>query len=721
MLKKILLSVSVLLCLILTIYIVQELRLEKIQADSSYYFEEADSIVYVINHPSSIDFVADEIKTIEINSDLYKSISKSIPENCSVFLSLKRGLIVFEARLNWNKASIKELFIDGKHKINFTKLRHFTYGPFSGFYSKNKMILNDKNVTPRLQNEGFIFDKKASYNIVSIHNNVRTVRDYYKKKNVTICYQNITTHFDKGRNQNDKDIFSRIICDDFNEYIFYEKNYLSQQDEIFKNSPIRNWTSSGMTILKKNGKSIAIVELKTGQRSIENLNEIFDINRNDENYVYYPSLSFSSLCTSSKGYYITDIQGYSIISGDKVYFDQITTEINMGNSLSMNKKKTELIYNQLPENVIYRHIKGKNKESIAVSGGKLVKTDIVDKWGTEEVVDSDSRQYFTMNPSEPIESFYAYSGRGNTFLITQSNKWIRYENGIRKWEKVFDKAVIKHPKLLEMSSLEHPDISVLFEDEVLIIDKAGRILNRFPSSGGVHPVRCRIRNKVSFLIPKTTTTIEVTDYDGKVMSTYSFSSEIKDMVFFKENNKKHVGVLCEKTFFIINLERKKTIRKFPLDEEYQILKHEENSIIVNLNLTHSINLLGEKTRFSLPTGFQFKTSFINADNVNLVCANENELLVLNRKGQFNWKTTVPCTSIDKIFIHQNIGDVFSSQIQIGILDGIENKIVLLDSQGRVIDSIKRHGEKDIQITDYGSQGISITTFLGNYLIQYTKF
>ena len=205
------------------------------------------------------------------------------------------------------------------------------------------------------------------------------------------------------------------------------------------------------------------------------------------------------------------------------------------------------------------------------------------------------------------------------------------------------------------------------------------------------------------------------------MSTYSFSSEIKDMVFFKENNKKHVGVLCEKTFFIINLDRKKTIRKIPLNEEYQILKFAEQSSILNLNHTHSINLLGERSQFSLPPGFKYKSSFINADDLNLVFSRENELLVLNRKGQFSWKSTIPCTSIDKIFIHQNIGDAFSSQIQIGILDGIENKIVLLDSQGRVIDNIKRHGEKDIQITNYGRQGISITTFSGNYLIQYAKF
>ena len=57
----------------------------------------------------------------------------------------------------------------------------------------------------------------------------------------------------------------------------------------------------------------------------------------------------------------------------------------------------------------------------------------------------------------------------------------------------------------------------------------------------------------------------------------------------------------------------------------------------------------------------------------------------------------------------------------GILDGIENKILLLDSQGSSIDDVKRHGEKDLQITNYGNQGISITTFLGDYLIQYAKF
>ena len=63
----------------------------------------------------------------------------------------------------------------------------------------------------------------------------------------------------------------------------------------------------------------------------------------------------------------------------------------------------------------------------------------------------------------------------------------------------------------------------------------------------------------------------------------------------------------------------------------------------------------------------------------------------------------------------------SNKIILGILDGIENKILLLDSQGTALENVKRHGEKDLQITNYGNQGISITTFLGDYLIQYAKF
>ena len=125
------------------------LSIDKSQIDSSAYFDKRDSTVFIVNHPNNVDFKNDNIRTIDVNKDLFQSIKKDIPENCSVFLSQSRGLIIFEKSGNWNKASIKELFIDGKFKIEFTELRHFKYGPFLGFYSKNKLILHTKEITPK--------------------------------------------------------------------------------------------------------------------------------------------------------------------------------------------------------------------------------------------------------------------------------------------------------------------------------------------------------------------------------------------------------------------------------------------------------------------------------------------------------------------------------------------------------------------------------------------
>lgn len=721
MLKKVAFSIVIIICLFLTLNIIDGLSIDKSQIDSSAYFDQRDSTVFIVNHPNNVDFKNDNIKTIDVNKDLFQSIKKDIPENCSVFLSQSRGLIVFEKSGNWNKASIKELFIDGKFKIEFTELRHFKYGPFLGFYSKNKLILHTKEITPKKCSDGFVIDKKAHYCTVTFDRKIPETRDFYKSGNKTISYNRLSAKSSNYANVNDKDVFSHFISDDFDSYTFYAKEFFANQDDSFRKSPLYPLTASGVLVLEEKGNMLAVVELKNGQKCNESLIESRDDIEQSGNYAYFPKLSFSEILdrTNNRGYYIADIDGYAIISKSKVFFDRVTTEIKLGNVLLKKKNKMDRLYNSLPQSVLHRKVSQDHEIAISKVGKVLVQTEIVDDQSESNTIENDSKDYFAMNPRERIESFYAYSGRGNTFLITASNKWMKYENGLSQWEKTFEKEVIKEPKLMEMSSNENQDISILFEDESLIVDKKGRILNRFNTSGGVHPIRMRLKNKVSFLIPNIDK-MEVVDYDGKVMSTYSFSSNIVDMVLFKENGKKHVAVLCEKTLFIINLERKRTARKIPIDEVYTLYQFQESSFIMNNDQSHIINLKGEKNAFSVPPGYSFKNAYQDNDAVYLIFSKENEILVLNNKSQFQWKKTINCSSIDKIII-PTLQSSYNNEIIMGILDGIENKILLLDSQGSSIDDVKRHGEKDLQITNYGNQGISITTFLGDYLIQYAKF
>ena len=101
----------------------------------------------------------------------------------------------------------------------------------------------------------------------------------------------------------------------------------------------------------------------------------------------------------------------------------------------------------------------------------------------------------------------------------------------------------------------------------------------------------------------------------------------------------------------------------------------------------------------------------------LLFTKDNEIMSMNSAGQFIGKKSINCTSIDHVVVYAKD----NRQIQIGVLDGIENKIVLLNSNNFTELGEKRHGEKNLQLTTYDDRGISITTFLGDKLIQYTKF
>ena len=209
----------------------------------------------------------------------------------------------------------------------------------------------------------------------------------------------------------------------------------------------------------------------------------------------------------------------------------------------------------------------------------------------------------------------------------------------------------------------------------------------------------------------------VTDNDGQALSTYSFSSRILDMVLFKENGRKYVGVLCEKMLFIIDLEQKRTKRKFPLEDKYSLLNFSEKSVIISSDKNQTIDLKGIRSSVKSPEGFDFKTAYVNSNDLELLFTKDNEIMSMNSAGQFIGKKSINCTSIDHVVVYAKD----NRQIQIGVLDGIENKIVLLNSNNFTELGEKRHGEKNLQLTTYDDRGISITTFLGDKLIQYTKF
>lgn len=543
MLNKVVVLLFTVACSYGTYSIMEELTLKHKTHKTANYFSIEDETIYAINFPCTINPVNDSTQTIPLNSELINSLAPSIPENCSVYFSKRRGLVVFESTYDWTQIALKSLFTNGKHQVKFTGIRELSYGKFNGQYTKNILVLRAPEVSKKISLLSFNIDRKASRSRIEISEDGSKVTDYYEKTDGQISYSSNMTKGNLATNADDQSTFSQFIPSSFDAYTFFELNYLTAIDSVFDACVLSKWIETGLLILKKNDKSIFIMDMKQGQRAIDNLNEVLGIEDTDENFRYLKNFKLTQTDneTTSEGYFITDIQNFVVLSKDKTLFDELGAEISLGNSLNKNQKKSNRVFSGLPKNVLYRSYEVNNSSStISKAGEKWITTNYVREQDKLNIEEDQSKSYFSMNPSEKINSFYAYSGRGNTFLITASNKWIRFENGIRKWEKTFDKKVVAKPKLMEMSTEQNQDISILFEDEALIVDKDGRILNRFPTSGSVHPIRFRLRKKISFLIPNVNT-MTVTDNDGQALSTYSFSSRILDMVLFKENGRKYVG------------------------------------------------------------------------------------------------------------------------------------------------------------------------------------
>ena len=93
-----------------------------------------------------------------------------------------------------------------------------------------------------------------------------------------------------------------------------------------------------------------------------------------------------------------------------------------------------------------------------------------------------------------------------------------------------------------------------------------------------------------------------------------------------------------------------------------------------------------------------------------------KLTAMDFNGVKLWERNLSIEEITKIHVAVNQG----GKTILGILDGIENRLYLYDSKGNRIDESERHGEQKIEISPFGTNAFSITTYLGSYLIQYTK-
>jgi hypothetical protein len=711
---RILLSFIFLLLISWITYVSLDLLQYESHGNLRFYFNSSDYKIIIIHKHKEVDWEQENFQVSTKNQTLYYSIVPNIKRESSIFISSKRPLILIEQKENWTEKDVKQLFNNGLYPILFRGKRNFSFGEYRGIYSKNQVVIFQGNFVPKVQ-PILDVDRKASYSIISFKNKNLNLCDVYNKSSGSYLYSKHKAKNLKTSMYDDKKLFSSILPTNFSEYKFFSASYLSEIDSEFKKSDFSKWVDKGLVFIRNKNQSAVIFYFKEGQNPIQNLNEKLNIEERNESSANFKNIPFSNYFKQdiATGFFIEEFNNFAVISTAKSYLDEIITEINLGKSLSQDEIKCKYIYGELPKKVACRVVSGDSHKTKSIYGALALESEFI-PLSTKMLVDqSKDKDYFSMNVGEVIKDFLALEGRGNVIVLTQTNKIIAYVDGIRKWEK----QLLSNDSQLKEFSSDRFLASLFQNNEAQIIDKNGLVIHRLMSYNNIPPIKYKINN-TEFLVVNAPNNIAILNEKGIIIKKFPVFSNIKEIAKYKDGNNTRIGILTENFIYVFEPINRTIIRKIPCDSTSKLFT--DNSSIfyagIEKNILKLINSGGMIKEINIKINSKVIGHFFENNNPVLLIKNTNEIRAIDYNGIVKWKKIMNLSEISSCSVKSGKNGI----ILIGILDAIENKLYLLNTSGQFIANQDLKGSEKIQITQFGENAFSISTVLGNAVIQYTK-
>lgn len=711
---RILLSLLFLLIISWITYVSLDLLQNESNSNFRFYFNSFDHKIIVIHKHKEVDWQQENFQVITKNQVIYASIIPNIHRESSIFISSKRPIILIEQKENWTEKEVKALFNNGLYPILFNGRRNFSFGKYTGSYSKNQVVIYQGNFVTKVQ-PVFDFDRKASYSLISFKDKNARICDVYNKSNGSYLYTKYKVKNNKTAMYDDKKLFSSILPVNFSEYKFFSTSYLQEIDLEFKKSAFSKWVDKGLVFIRNKNQSAVLFYFKDGQNPIQNLNEKLNIEERNESSANFKNILFSSYLKQDKatGFFIEEFNNFAVVSTDKSYLDEIITEINLGKSLSQDEIQCKYVYSELPIEVAYRCVSGDSHKTKSIYGALGLEIEFI-PFSTRKLVDqSKDKDYFSMNVGESIKDFLALEGRGNVIVLTQTNKIIAYIDGLRKWEK---QLLSNDPELREFPS--NPFLVSLFQNnESQIIDKNGLVIHRLMSSSNIPPIKYKINN-TEFLVVNAQNNIAILNEKGIIIKQFPIVSNIKETAQYKDGNNTRIGILTHNFICVFDPIKRAVFQKIPCDSTIQLFTNNSSIFYagVEKNVLKLINSVGISKKINIKMNSRIIGHFFENKLFTIVLKNGNSIYAINENGEQKWSTILPSSEISAC----SIRSAKNGTILIGLLDVIENNLYLLNKNGQRVDNIERQGSNKIQVTIFSENTFSITTLLRNTIIQYTK-
>ena len=370
------------------------------------------------------------------------------------------------------------------------------------------------------------------------------------------------------------------------------------------------------------------------------------------------------------------------------------------------------VYSELPVKVASRIVSNKEHKAINIFRSIKIETEYIasNKINVEE--QENDKDYFTMNIGERIKDFIALDERGNVIALTESNKLIGYINGLRKWEK----QLLNNDVILKDFKSDKNYSTLLLNGECQVIDKNGRIIYRLIATNGIAPLK--FSSKEEFVTVNGPNNFSILNEKGSVIKQFSTNGLIKQTGQYQKDKKNQIGILTQNMIYFLNPQSRSVTKKITCDSSFQLFTDNSSLFFAGIinNSLQIINSNAQSKISKIKSNSSIIGHYFENNNLVLLIKNTNEIRAIDNNGIVKWKKIMNLSEISSCSVKSGKNGI----ILIGILDAIENKLYLLNTSGQFIANQDLKGSEKLQITQFGENAFSISTILGNAVIQYTK-
>ena len=700
-------------------YVAADIIDKKNEFSPTILFGEEDKQLLIINRKNEVDNSLIPFSTLPKNNEILNAILPYIEDEKSIIISSQRKHFLIESKYHWTKRKVRELFKKGNLKLESTGMRSFKLSDLEIDFYRNILYIHAANLETSPVEYWGKFDRKSSASLIEFSSNGAIIKDIYFKGENKIEFHSKNDKNIKGNQVNDQTLFAAVLPRSIANYHFQEKNYAQSVDPVFAKGAMNLWLEYGYVSFEHKGKRVLISDFISGQDPLHVLADFMKKDVENEEHAHFKNVKLTADFPKdpAAGFYIYSLNDFVVISEDQSICEDIITQNKLGNTLVTDYEAVTNLYSELPARVSERIINKTEKYSRTVYKTKILETRVTLKHNEFSEESIAEKETLTMNIDANIKDFISFEGKGNAVVLTATNELIYYSNGKQSWMKNLNSKTVGSITYIE----QYQFILVTSRNSIHLLDRKGTYVLGGPINlGGNHPsqeaTQYEWKNKLYLVFPDENGNIIVYNSKGKVHNNINNSMPDVNAPIdvWASQNRLFYGIRNNSTFKMIDADRKKEYRSFPLPNKTESIA-KGNEILLftseNSNLIY-LDQKGLKHDLNMPISGTLRTTKIGRKDEYIINEKGNQISILSSLG-------FPLGNITLDFSNHEYSDVqtFGGKTYVSVIDGLENNVYLYQLDGDKLTDRSFEGGKKCMLNVHNSKLI-LTTIVDNYLIQY---